>query len=742
MANRYETGYEVDGWTLESKLGSTQNSQVWKAERDGQTYAVKFLVGRGGGSRYQRFRDEVAFLRDMTPPKGVLPLLDSSLPDRPTKEKPAWLAMPVARTVREALGAEPAIGDVVACIRDIASTLAELASGQIAHRDIKPANLFELDGDWLVGDFGLVTYPDKTPVTLPNAKLGPAHFVADEMITNPDTADPHPADVFSLAKTLWVLSVPGQTYPPAGQHRIDIESMTIGHWVYAPRVQQLDLLVERATSHASLLRPTMAEFGAELDAWLDSGVRTELPALDDLAPRVHELSERGLRARAARESWAEKFAASSASLFATLGPVDQELARVFPAVGRHANPPGGDELWLSAPELQIEQQVLSAVFATNADPEAVELYVGLGARWVGDDDARYAGWIYLVDSYTGSRPLWAREGAAKLGSATEQRLFAEIANDLARELSRAAAFAVERMELRSDRDRYACWTGEESGVGSVSAPWGITCPFAEDDLGCYVIDSGNNRVLRFGPGGNTLPWQSPGGLGLGYDNLNFPTGGCFTHERKVWIADDGNQRLRYFDEHGQPLEGFGLDSPGSEVLLAPADVASDPEGSVYALDRMRHRVVKFSGSGVVLAEWGGDGHDVGEFSAPCGIAVRHGRFVYVSDTGNNRVQKFTSDGDHVGVWGSVGNQPAQFHRPHGIALDQEENVYVADSGNARVQQFTSDGEFMRAWGSAGTRPGQFLEPCGIGVDSLGNVYVSELRGNRIQRFAPRYLDAL
>lgn len=27
------------------------------------------------------------------------------------------------------------------------------------HRDIKPDNLFELDGRWVIGGFGLVTYP-------------------------------------------------------------------------------------------------------------------------------------------------------------------------------------------------------------------------------------------------------------------------------------------------------------------------------------------------------------------------------------------------------------------------------------------------------------------------------------------------------------------------------------------------------------------------------------------------------
>jgi IS5 family transposase len=43
--------------------------------------------------------------------------------------------------------------------------LASLAADGIAHRDIKPENLFQLDGAWVIGDFGLVQYPEQTSVT-------------------------------------------------------------------------------------------------------------------------------------------------------------------------------------------------------------------------------------------------------------------------------------------------------------------------------------------------------------------------------------------------------------------------------------------------------------------------------------------------------------------------------------------------------------------------------------------------
>lgn len=248
-------------------------------------------------------------------------------------------------------------------------------------------------------------------------------------------------------------------------------------------------------------------------------------------------------------------------------------------------------------------------------------------------------------------------------------------------LTDSANVAVARMALRADASVYAAWTGEESDVGALKGPWSAFSAFADNDAGCYVVDSGNNRVVRSGPGGASLGWASAGGPGKGYENLDFPAGGCIDHERYVWIADHDNQRLRRFNEHGQAVEGFGLEPPGPEVLRGPADVASGPDGSVYVADRIRDCVVKFSPQGSVVAEWGRTGRTNGGLSVPCGIAVRHGQFVYVCDSGNDRVHKYTADGALAATWGTRGSSPGLFNAPHGIALDIQENVYVADSEN-------------------------------------------------------------
>ena len=69
---------------------------------------------------------------------------------------------------------------MVAALTEIAGTLDAFASEGVAHRDIKPDNLFRLGGQCVIGDFGLVTYPEKDPRTAHGRRLGPTDYMAPE----------------------------------------------------------------------------------------------------------------------------------------------------------------------------------------------------------------------------------------------------------------------------------------------------------------------------------------------------------------------------------------------------------------------------------------------------------------------------------------------------------------------------------------------------------------------------------
>jgi hypothetical protein len=235
----------------------------------------------------------------------VLGLIDRNLPERPTAVDPAWLAMPRATLIADALRDEP-LETVVAAARTISDTLARLAAEHdVGHRDIKPSNLYERAGTWVVGDFGLVAAPDLDELTRAGRPLGSVHFTADEMIRDPVNADPHPADVYSLGKTLWVLAT-GQTFPPDGHQVAGTRGLSISDLRPHPHAAALDRLIDRMTLIHAEMRPSAAEVAAELDAWL--ALRAEPVQVDvqSARQRLRAKMEQRLALEDVHDGWREQ----------------------------------------------------------------------------------------------------------------------------------------------------------------------------------------------------------------------------------------------------------------------------------------------------------------------------------------------------------------------------------------------------------------------------------------------------
>ena len=284
----------VGPWTLQERLGRGGNAQVWSATRAGSESAVALKVinaTKVDREPYQRFVREIGFLREHQAVSGLLPLLDAYLPERPSRGDQPWLAMPIATPLPEALEGKSLV-EVVEAVAAIAATLDRLQSDfNIAHRDIKPGNLYELDGSWLIGDFGLIALPDAEPLTAEGRQVGPAHYKAYEMILNPLTADPHPADVYSLGKTLWVLAT-GQSYPPEGYQPSGTRGFQIGDFRPHARADALDDEVGLMTRLRPEERPLKAQVARDLAAWRE--LATE--------PVEFDVSDARVRFRARLES--------------------------------------------------------------------------------------------------------------------------------------------------------------------------------------------------------------------------------------------------------------------------------------------------------------------------------------------------------------------------------------------------------------------------------------------------------
>ena len=76
-------GAKIGPWTLVQELGSGGNGEVWEATRDGETRALK-LLKKLKGEPLDRFLREVKTQLACTDDPGVLPIVDSYLPEQPS----------------------------------------------------------------------------------------------------------------------------------------------------------------------------------------------------------------------------------------------------------------------------------------------------------------------------------------------------------------------------------------------------------------------------------------------------------------------------------------------------------------------------------------------------------------------------------------------------------------------------------------------------------------------------------
>ncbi|WP_228901993.1 protein kinase [Streptomyces sp. DH1] len=278
VPNGSKRSYDVPRWRDEGRLGGKEFVRKATEESSGRQGIVKHLsdpprrgeraVNKKRHARRQRFYDEALYMQRMNGTPGILPIWDI---DDTHGATPHWYAMPRAEPLTDAFSETSTVVDVVTHITALARTLAALAEQHTYHRDIKPDNLLWHDGAPVLADFGIAAFAQPAGLTQQGEKLGPANFIAPEMRQAGGNHRGERADVYSLAKTLFVLAHPRRgPYPPEGTHRVDAEEYSLATLGSRNATLTLGHVLEAATQFRVHDRLTMADFHAELQAWLDS----------------------------------------------------------------------------------------------------------------------------------------------------------------------------------------------------------------------------------------------------------------------------------------------------------------------------------------------------------------------------------------------------------------------------------------------------------------------------------------
>ena len=210
----------------------------------------------------------------------------------------------------------------------------------------------------------------------------------------------------------------------------------------------------------------------------------------------------------------------------------------------------------------------------------------------------------------------------------------------------------------------------------------------------YVADTGNNRVQVLDPDGNFV--FAFGKRGRKTGQFKDPGGITVAEDGTIYVADTGNDRVQIFNKDGIFLKAFGKSSdngrnevPGKGTFRQPTALALDSKERLFVVDQGNNRIQVFDNRGIFLQSIGEFGDGYKQFDNPVDIALTSNDILLVADAGNNRVQvihpeliKFQF------TFGSGAEGLGQFSQINGIDVDDNNNIYVTDSDVSAIRVFT------------------------------------------------------
>ena len=181
------------------------------------------------------------------------------------------------------------------------------------------------------------------------------------------------------------------------------------------------------------------------------------------------------------------------------------------------------------------------------------------------------------------------------------------------------------------------------------------------------------------------------------------------------------------------------------LLLRPADVVVDEEGSVFILDAGNHEIKKYDREGKYLSSFGKKGIGPGELIGPTHMAIFPNGDIVINDRAKRVVNIFDRNGHFIRRINNEGLPPVEILALHSgeIAVFYLKKFHLDDNAEnlSLITIFDKDGTLLRKFVAP-----RIYEDLGtnfwcnsifIAADDLDNIYVNFQAQNRIEKYSAR-----
>lgn len=286
--------------------------------------------------------------------------------------------------------------------------------------------------------------------------------------------------------------------------------------------------------------------------------------------------------------------------------------------------------------------------------------------------------------------------------------------------------------------------------------------FVDNNDNLYVVDTGNNRILKLSMEGEVLA-EYKEGYGAAFKGPK----GVYVHtDGSIWVADSGNYRIVRLDAEGNDMEVYY--KPESALLeesftFSPEKIYVSITGYIYVLkgtnlmlmdskNEFRGYVgavaVPFNLQRMLIRTFGTKSQIERTMkvqpSAYTNFMIASDGMVYgiLANEKTGQIRKLNSVGTNTfpeqpyGFDISLDNINFQTSMFSDINVMENGIITLADRNTGLIYQYNQDGELLAVFGGSGGIKGTYTNPISVVSDSTGRLYVLDFSTNTITVLAP------